>query len=748
MPSTSPSALRRVLSTARRRWYLAPLVMGALLLLTMAFLFLGTVPIPSPPQSTRVLAFNGQEIASLHGVEDRTIVPLTQISPFLRKAVVATEDRSFYHHSGVSFRGTMRALFTNVREGEVRQGGSTLTQQYVRNAFESVGRRRTVVRKIREAALALKLERSYSKDKILELYLNTVYFGRGAYGAEAAARTYFAKAARDLTLPEAAYIAGVIRAPELLQPDRSVEAATGVRNQVLDDMVASGDLTPAEAGATKALKLSVSLAPSGQTSSARAAFFVEYVRRLLRSEFHLTDAEILGGGLRVETTLDLKAQDAADRAVATTLDRADDPEVALVALDAKGNIRAMIGGRDFGNLERARGFNYAYQGMGQFGGRQAGSSFKPFVLASFVDEGYSVRSYFSGPSSIRIRSRQCRNSDGSDWDVSNFDHASFGYLDVPSATEHSVNTVYAQMIDKLTPQPVAEMAERVGGWDSIPRVCSIALGSSSVTPLQMARAYATFAGRGERPAPLAVTKIVGPGGKVVAQRSPHTEHVIDANVADTVNDVLRKVLIGGTAAGRGIGRPAAGKTGTTENHVDAWFVGYTPSMTAAVWMGFPPDASGKVPQMDRVRGRRVTGGTLPASIWQKFMVDSLKGTKADDFVNPHIGGKVIGHRPSPSPPPNPSPSSTCAEAFGFPINCSPVPSPTPKPTRPPLIPLPPLLPSLPIPGLLPSPSPPHFTFPPPRPPTPQPTFRVSSPQPTPWPNQPGQPNRPGQPHLS
>src|SRR5207249_8677063 len=200
MPSTSPSALRRLLAVVRRRWYLAPVVIGALLLVTAAFLFLGTVPIPSPPQSSRVLAFDGQEIASLHGVEDRTIVPLSQISPSLGKAVVATEDRGFYHHSGVSFRGTIRALFTNVREGEVRQGGSTLTQQYVRNAFESVGRKRTLLRKVREATLALKVERSYSKDRILELYLNTVYFGRGAYGAEAAARTYFGKSAKDVTL--------------------------------------------------------------------------------------------------------------------------------------------------------------------------------------------------------------------------------------------------------------------------------------------------------------------------------------------------------------------------------------------------------------------------------------------------------------------------------------------------------------------------------------------------------------------
>jgi membrane peptidoglycan carboxypeptidase len=733
MPPTPPSALRRLFSVMRRRWHLAPLGLVVLLLATVGFLFLGTVPIPSPPQSTQVLAMDGQKIANLHGVEDRTIVRLSRISPFLRKAVVATEDRSFYQHSGVSLRGTIRALFTNVREGEVRQGGSTLTQQYVRNAFESVGRKRTVVRKIREAALALKLERSYPKDRILELYLNTVYFGRGAYGAEAAARTYFGKAAADLTLPEAAYIAGVIRSPESLQPDRSMQAAVDVRNVVLDDMVLAGDLTATDAGAAKAQPLKVSLAPSGGTSSTRAAFFVEYVRRLLHSEFHLTDAQILGGGLKIETTLDLKAQDAADRAVAATLNRPDDPEVALLAIDTKGNVRAMIGGRDFGNLERARGFNYAYQGTGGYGGRQAGSAFKPFVLATFVDGGYSVRSYFPGPSTIRIRSKQCRNGDGSDWEVSNFDHAGFGYLDVASATEHSVNTVYAQMIDRLSPGPVAQMAEQVGGWDSIASICSIALGTPSVTPLQMARAYATFAGRGERPLPLAVRRIIGADGKVLATRSPKTERVIDPNVADTVNDVLRKVLVGGTAAGKGIGRPAAGKTGTTENHVDAWFVGYTPSMTAAVWMGFPPDASGKVPQMDRVRGGRVTGGTLPATIWQRFMRDALKDTKADDFVKPDIGGRIIGHRPLPRP----SPSPTCGELFGYPIDCglspSPTPLPVPSPIRPPLIPLPTLLPSLPINGLFPSP-PPRFSIPPRRPPTPEPTFRVSSPGPSPSPS--------------
>jgi membrane peptidoglycan carboxypeptidase len=694
MPSSSLSAVTRLFGVVRRRWYLVLGAAGGLVLATIAFLFIGKVPIPSPPQSTQVLASDGQVIASLHGVEDRTLVPLTKISPSLRAAVVATEDRSFYQHKGVSARGIARALFTNVKEGGVHQGGSTLTQQYVRNAFESVGRKRSIFRKLREAAMAIKVERSNSKDKILELYLNTVYFGRGAYGAEAASRAYFGKHAGELSLSEAAYVAGVIRSPEHLQPERP-DAAMAVRDEVLGDMVRNGDTTQAEADAARAQKLAFSPSPAGGPTTARAAFFVEYVRRQLRSEFKLTDAQILGGGLRIHTTLDLKAQKAADTAVADTLDRADDPEVALVAMDTKGQIRAMIGGRDFGNLERARGFNYAYQGSGESGGRQAGSAFKPMTLATFVEEGFSVRSFFPAPSSIRIDSRQCRDGKGDAWSVSNFDRDGYGDLDVTSATERSVNTVYAQMIDRLTPETVAQQAEKIGGWDSIPAVCSVALGSPSVTPLEMARAFATFAGRGQRPDPIAVTKIVDAEGHVVAQRSPRTVNVLEPNVADTVNQVLRGTLTDGTARGKGIGRPAAGKTGTTQNHVDAWFVGYTPTLSTAVWMGFPPDETGKVPEMTRVRGRRVTGGSFPATIWQHFMRDALKGTKSEDFVKPDIGGKVIGERPTPTPEPSPS----CGEAFGFPIGCvEPEPSPklSPSPQRPPpLLPLPTLIPGLP-----------------------------------------------------
>jgi membrane peptidoglycan carboxypeptidase len=271
-PSIRSRRVARGLGFVRRRWNL--LLAGAALafLALPAYLFLGTVPLPSPPQSTTLLASDGQVIGSLRGVEDRVPVPLSKVSPFLPKAVVATEDRTFYEPSGVSIRGVLRAITTNVREGGLTEGGSTITQQYVRNAFASVGRKRSVFRKIREATLAIKVERGSSKEKILELYLNTVYFGRGAYGAEGAARTYFGKPAADLTLGEAAYVAGVIRSP-----DRSFDAALQVRNEVLGDMVRNRAITRAEADAATAEKLEFHLAAPPAPTTPKAAFFVEYV---------------------------------------------------------------------------------------------------------------------------------------------------------------------------------------------------------------------------------------------------------------------------------------------------------------------------------------------------------------------------------------------------------------------------------------------------------------------------------------
>lgn len=596
-------------------------------------------------QSSKVLAADGQVIATLHGEENRTIVPLSKISKHLAKAVVATEDRGFYEHSGVSVRGIIRAARANFEGKQVVQGGSTITQQYVRNAYPSIGTEKTITRKLKESWLALRVEQHDSKTEILEKYLNLVYFGRGAYGAEAAARTYFKVPASDLTIGQAAYLAGVIRSPERYQISSSPEEATRVRNQVIDDMVKARYVTKAQAEAARAEDLKSQFKPSQsiEIESPRAGFFVEYVRLLLKREFQLTDEQILAGGLQVHTTLDLRMQDAAEAAVSSVLDRPTDPEAALVAMDPHGNVRAMVGGRDVNSIDRSRGFNFAVDVNQTGGGRPAGSAFKVFALASLVDQGKSIASTFSGPSKILIESPTCRNADGTPWEVSNFGNAGFGGLDVTRATLSSVNTVYAQIMEQVvTPTAFISMAEKAG--IQIPQFdagCALTLGTTDVTPMEMARAYTTFAQRGKRPEPLIISKITTPHGKVIAERSPNVEQTIDTNVADTVNYVLQQNISNGTGTGARIGRPAAGKTGTTQNFENAWFAGYTPDLTAVVWMGFAPNPDGTIPLMQKVRGRDVTGGSFPATIWKKFMSEALKGTKESNFVKPKLGGELV-----------------------------------------------------------------------------------------------------------
>ncbi|HYN98992.1 MAG TPA: transglycosylase domain-containing protein, partial [Actinomycetota bacterium] len=529
-----------------------------------------------------------------------------------------------------------------------------ITQQYVRQAFPSIGTERTFARKLKEAFWAVKLERQSSKEEILEHYLNTVYFGRGAYGAEAAARTYFKVSSADLTPGQAAYLAGLIRAPERYQIDEDAQKAQALRNGVLDQLMGLNLLTPEVAGAAKSEDLVAQFKPglSVEIDSAEAAYFVEYVRRLLRSEFKLTDEDILRGGLVVETTLDQRAQKAAEASIRTVLNRPSDPEAALVAMDPQGRVRAMVGGRDVDSIDRARGFNFAADVNGTGGGRPAGSAFKTFALAAFLEEGKSVRSTFSGSSSVSINSDRCRN--GSEpWRVSNYGNAGYGYLDVVEATTNSVNTIYARMMNEVvTPQKFIEVATKMGV--AIPpgdTGCALALGTSDVTPLEMAGAYTTFAQRGRRPTPMVITRITRPGGAVVAERLPVVAPVTDPNVADTVNYILEQNIQSGTGTGAKIGRPAAGKTGTTENFQDAWFAGYTPELTAVVWMGYAPDAQGRIPLMSNVRGRSVTGGSFPATIWRSFMAEALKGKPSTAFHEPELGGEVISHRPPPPPPP-------------------------------------------------------------------------------------------------
>ena len=597
---------------------------------------------PAVPINTTIYDVHGTPIAVLHGDENRIAISGKRMPLSIRQAVVAAEDRRFFEHGGVSIGGIVRALTTDVGAGDALQGGSTITQQYARNAFEQVGTARTVHRKLTEALLAVRLENQFSKQQILDDYLNTIYFGRSAYGIEAAAEAYFAEPAPKLTLAQSAYLAGIIRGPEIY--DASPKLALQRRNQVLHVMLDMKDIS------ARALR-TASAAPLGlQTPKeppVQAAYFVEYIRRLLRTPvseggFGLTDAEVVGGGLRVYTTLDLSMQKAAEAAVTKVLNRTDDPEVGMVAMTTDGQIRAMVGGRDFTSILAARGFNYATQ-EAPGAGRAVGSTFKPFTLAAFFRQGYSVKSAFSGPSRITIRDARCDGPDGP-WRPSNYNNEGFGRMSVMRATEDSVNTVFAQIVTKVGPEAALQAARDAGITSPLQPVCSITLGTFGVTPLEMARAYSTFAARGLRPDIVAVTKILGPNGSVVATRAPNQTRTFTTHVADEVNGVLQNVIKEGTGTPAQISRPAAGKTGTTEQHRDVWFAGYTPDpgLAAAVWIGYPPDKNGNIKAMTDLHGVQATGGGFAGRIWKYFMEAATADMPVLQFAPPNFDGKVIG----------------------------------------------------------------------------------------------------------
>ena len=643
------------------KWWI---VLGCLVAvggLAVAAGFISKIPLPEAApgaQSSKVYDAGGRVIGSFHGEENRTIVELSAISNVLKDAVVAAEDRSFYTHKGVSLKGIFRAAITNFRQGEIGQGASTITQQYART-FQGIGKERTYLRKIKEATLAMKIERQYSKQKILTNYLNTVYFGRGAYGAEAAAQTYFKKPARDLDLAEAAYLAGIIRSPSRYT---TPQAVASIKTQVLGSMLDAGYIDQARMDQAKLVDLTTRFrfGESAEQDSPKAGYFIEYVRQLLLHELKIPEKDLLGGGLKIYTSLDMTMQEAAEEAVRSTINLPNDPEVALVAMDPQGHVRAMVGGRVVDDSKRARGFNFAANLPGNDGGRQAGSAFKPLALAAFVDEGKSVNSVFTAPSQIQLDSQKCRNEDGTPWKVSNFGNAGYGNLNLVEGTVRSVNTVYAQVMEKVvSPANFMEMAAKAG--INIPKVdqgCALTLGTSPVTPLEMARAYATFAARGKRPEPLVVLKVVAPDGTVIHERRPRSEQTIDQNVADTVSWVLKQNVLRGTGTAAKLGYPAMGKTGTAQNHQDASFAGSTPELTAVVWMGYAPvDVTDpktgivrkEIPLMENVHGKKVTGGSFPAQIWKKFMSVALKGSKHSDFPTPRLGGEVLAPPPPECP---------------------------------------------------------------------------------------------------
>jgi penicillin-binding protein 1A len=595
---------------------------------------LSRVPLPADrPQAQTTFLYDANDVrlGSL-SAEDRTPVKLTDVPPVLVDAVVATEDRGFFKHGGVDPVGLVRATIADLRHGGTVQGGSTITQQYVKNVY--VGTRRNLARKLREAVLSVKVERKYSKKEILERYLNTIYFGRGAYGVQAASRAYFGKDVGQIDLPEAALLAGLIRSPESAEPDRAPQVATARRASSLNAMVKVHRISARQRSDAAASALGVVPRQQQDASVAMAdkgtRYFFEYVRALLVQRYG--ERAVASGGLRVKTTLDLGMQAKAYDAVYGYL-KPTEPAGALVAVDDQGAVKAMVGGRDFSESS----VNLAVGREGGGAGRQAGSTFKPFLLAETVKEGYSVLSSFPGPPQVVIP----KADNGKDWPVTNFDNEDAGpSINLVDATAHSVNTVYAQLETAIGAPRLVDMAHQLGITSPLPANASLVLGTSDVSVLEMAGAYSTFANRGMRIDPYVISEVRTADGTVLDRARPVRVKVLERNQVDVVNYCLQQVVQKGTGTGAQFGHPLAGKTGTTEDFADAWFVGYTPKLTAAVWMGYP---EGTTRKMTNVRGRKVNGGSFPATIFQRFMAAVSQGVDTGSFSNNaiNLNGRTV-----------------------------------------------------------------------------------------------------------
>jgi penicillin-binding protein 1A len=573
-------------------------------------------------ENTFIYAADGSRLGSIPSERNRQPVKWSRISPWLPKATVAVEDKRFWEHGGIDPMGITRALWEDLRAGKVVQGGSTITQQLVRNLY--ISRERTLTRKLREACLAEKLAKKWSKRKILTQYMNRVYYGSQAYGAEAAAQTYFSKHAKDLTLSQAALLAGLPQAPSQYDPVRDPRTARARRNEVLRAMYTTGAISRHQYRVAVRhrdldLKLGKLYKRIWQPD------FFRYVRDELRRVYG--EARVRHGGLRVYTTIDPKLQRAARKAIADTLNEPDDPGAAVVAIDpGTGAIRAMTAvypGRKHNQ------FNLISQAR-----RQTGSTFKTFVLAAAVEAGMDPEStnYLSAP--LHCDTGPCSIKP---WDVKTYDSTYVGGTSVAKATLRSDNTVYARLTLDLGAEKVARMARKLGVRTRLDvhgaYVPSIGLGSIAVSPLDMASAYATLAAGGIRSRPMAIKKVILPNGKRDTSADwgkPRRRRVISQGVAYEVTQILQQNVLYGTGVGANFGKPAAGKTGTTDEHVDAWFCGYTPQLEATVWVGHP---KAEIP-MENVHGIAVAGGTFPATIWNLFMSQAESKLPYRDFAVP------------------------------------------------------------------------------------------------------------------
>ncbi|MBQ0827381.1 transglycosylase domain-containing protein [Streptomyces tagetis] len=622
----------------------------------------------TPPlsQRTTILDAEGGTIAQVYS-RDRTVVGLKDISPYLQKAIVAIEDSRFYEHGAVDMKGVLRAVNKNARSGGVSQGASTLTQQYVKNVFvEEAGddptkvaqaTQQTIGRKIRELKFAIQVEEELGKKKILENYLNITFFGQQAYGVEAAAQRYFSKPAKDLSLPESALLAGIVQSPTRYDPINDEAEAVKRRNTVLQRMAEVGDISPAEADkAQKApLELKVSRPKNGCITAVKGAgFFCDYVRQVFLTDpvFGKTRkarAKVWNqGGLTIRTTLDPQAQESVQSSLKNHVNKNDSVAAAITLVEpGTGKVLGMGQSKPYGYGNNETEINYSvdHSAGGSNYGFPTGSTFKPFVAAAALEQGRPPTQEYSSPYEMpypdpvqTCSGKPWVNTDGET--VPNEDKSEVGPYRLNEAMAKSVNTYFVQMVADIGLCPVVKLTDALhvvqGSGDKLPEVPAVSLGSLGVSPLTMASAYAAFASRGMYCTPIAIESIsqkVGERQKSLDVPKSTCSRAMSEKTADTVSTLLQGVVDSGTGQQAGLqDRANAGKTGTTDERKNAWFVGYTPNLSGAVWVG---SATQQVKMVDISIGGtyhpKVYGGSVPGPIWRDAMTNALVGKPAGSF---------------------------------------------------------------------------------------------------------------------
>jgi membrane peptidoglycan carboxypeptidase len=655
-PRRGRTGARRFLPSWRQ-WLLLFVLGGGMLVAAFAVLYV-TTPVPQPndqalQQASVVYFADGHSVIGRFGDTNRTSIPLAQMPLSLRHAVLAAEDRSFYQHGGFSLPAMLRAGWNDLRGGPT-EGGSTITQQLVKNYY--LTQDRTLSRKIDEFVVSMKIEQQLTKDQILEDYLNTIYFGRGAYGVEAAAHAYFHTTASRLTPSQGAVLASVIRSPAGYSPDAHLALLKERWAYVLDAEVQQGWLTPQQRAAATFPRIP---ARPGGGMSGPGGFLVSYVQSEL-ARHGISADDLARGGLKIYTSIDRAAEDKAVSAVQAERPRTDAKgvRVGLASVDPNtGAIVAMYGGQDYGNPQY---LNDATQSIAQ-----AGSTFKPFTLAAALENGITLGSRWDGSSG-----RVYTDVNGARTPpIANEDHHSYGRITLLRATEESVNTVFVDVENqrRVGAAKVVDAARRAGIPDdvAIEPTLSATLGVASPTALDMAGAYATFASGGLRNQPTAVLRVVGANGGILYELHAQPVRAFDQDVVAQVDYALQHVVTDGTGyLARGVGRPVAGKTGTTDSNLSAWFVGYTPQLSTSVMLFRTGSDGTSRASLAGVGGfQRVNGGSYPAAIWTAYMKAALDGTPVLPFPQPST---LPAASPTPSPSATPTPSHS--------------PSPTPKPS--------------------------------------------------------------------